>query len=137
MYYIKNKMKNSKFIMLNYLYYLSLVVLIIVYLFPGSLIGYFLYGNFEKQPDLILNPIGTSINHLIYFLWLTILSFLINSKDYNLFNNLYFLFILSIGLELLHLFIPNRAFEYYDLIANISGIIIGLIIYKIFLWLKK
>tara|TARA_B100000579_G_C22755356_1_gene816152 strand:+ start:469 stop:861 length:393 start_codon:yes stop_codon:yes gene_type:complete len=130
-------MKNSKFIMLNYLYYLSLVVLIIVYLFPGSLIGYFLYGNFEKQPDLILNPIGTSINHLIYFLWLTILSFLINSKDYNLFNNLYFLFILSIGLELLHLFIPNRAFEYYDLIANISGIIIGLIIYKIFLWLKK
>ena len=130
-------MKNSKFIMLNYLYYLSLVVLIIVYLFPGSLIGYFLYGNFEKQPDLILNPIGTSINHLIYFLWLTILSFSINSKDYNLFNNLYFLFILSIGLELLHLFIPNRAFEYYDLIANISGIIIGFIIYKIFLWLKK
>ena len=130
-------MKNSKFIMLNYLYYLSLVVLIIVYLFPGSLIGYFLYGNFEKQPDLILNPIGTSINHLIYFLWLTILSFLINSKDYNLFNNLYFLFILSIGLELLHLFIPNRAFEYYDLIANILGIIIGLMVYKIFLWLKK
>ena len=130
-------MKNSKFIMLNYLYYLSLVVLIIVYLFPGSLIGYFLYGNFEKQPDLILNPIGTSINHLIYFLWLTILSFLINSKDYNLFNNLYFLFILSIGLELLHLFIPNRAFEYYDLIANIIGIIIGLMVYKIFLWLKK
>jgi len=130
-------MKNSKFIMLNYLYYLSLVVLIIVYLFPGSLIGYFLYGNFEKQPDLILNPIGTSINHLIYFLWLTILSFSINSKDYNLFNNLYFLFILSIGLELLHLFIPNRAFEYYDLIANIIGIIIGLMVYKIFLWLKK
>ena len=130
-------MKNSKFIMLNYLYYLSLVVLIIVYLFPGSLIGYFLYGNFEKQPDLILNPIGTSINHLIYFLWLTILSFSINSKDYNLFNNLYFLFILSIGLELLHLFIPNRAFEYYDLIANILGIIIGLMVYKIFLWLKK
>ena len=130
-------MKNSKFIMLNYLYYLSLVVLVIVYLFPGSLIGYFLYGSFEKQPDLISNPIGTSINHLIYFLWLTILSFLINSKDYNLFNNLYFLFILSIGLELLHLFIPNRAFEYYDLIANILGIIIGLMIYKIFLWLKK
>ena len=130
-------MKNSKFIMLNYLYYLSLVVLVIVYLFPGSLIGYFLYANFEKQPDLILNPIGTSINHLIYFLWLTILSFLINSKDYNLFNNLYFLFILSIGLELLHLFIPNRAFEYYDLIANILGIIIGLMVYKIFLWLKK
>ena len=130
-------MKNSKFIMLNYLYYLSLVVLIIVYLFPGSLIGYFLYGSFEKQPDLISNPIGTSINHLIYFLWLTILSFLINSKDYNLFNNLYFLFILSIGLELLHLLIPNRAFEYYDLIANILGIIIGLMVYKIFLWLKK
>ena len=130
-------MKNSKFITLKYLYYLSLVVLLVVYLFPGSLIGYFLYGNFEKQPDLISNPIGTSINHLIYFLWLVILAFIINSKDNNIFNNIYFLFFLSISLELLHLFIPNRAFEYYDLIANMLGVIIGFTIYKIFLWLKS
>ena len=81
-------MKNSKFVTLNYLYYLSLVVLLVVYLFPGSLIGYFLYGSLEKQPDLISNPMGTSINHLIYFLWLTILAFMNNTKDKNMFNNL-------------------------------------------------
>ena len=130
-------MKNSKFVTLKYLYYLSLVVLLIVYLFPGSLIGYFLYGSLEKQPDLISNPMGTSINHLIYFLWLTILAFMNNTKDKNIFNNIYSLFLLSISLELLHLFIPNRAFEYYDLIANMLGVITGFTIYKIFLWLKN
>tara|TARA_B100000614_G_C14120063_1_gene315344 strand:- start:89 stop:481 length:393 start_codon:yes stop_codon:yes gene_type:complete len=130
-------MKNSKFVTLKYLYYLSLVVLLIVYLFPGSLIGYFLYGSLEKQPDLISNPMGTSINHLIYFLWLTILAFMNNTKNKNMFNNIYSLFLLSISLELLHLFIPNRAFEYYDLIANMLGVIIGFTIYKIFLWLKN
>ena len=130
-------MKNSKFVTLNYLYYLSLVVLLVVYLFPGSLIGYFLYGSLEKQPDLISNPMGTSINHLIYFLWLTILAFMNNTKDKNMFNNIYSLFLLSISLELLHLFIPNRAFEYYDLIANMLGVITGFTIYKIFLWLKN
>ena len=130
-------MKNSKFVTLNYLYYLSLVVLLVVYLFPGSLIGYFLYGSLEKQPDLISNPMGTSINHLIYFLWLTILAFMNNTKDKKMFNNIYSLFLLSISLELLHLFIPNRAFEYYDLIANMLGVITGFTIYKIFLWLKN
>ena len=66
MYYIKVKMKNSIFIILKYLYNLSLIILLILYLFPGSLIGYFLYGNLNKQPDLISNPIGTSINHLFF-----------------------------------------------------------------------
>ena len=65
-------MKNTIFKLLEYLYYFSLVSLFILYLFPGSLIGYFLYGNFAQQPDLIPNPIGTSINHLIFFTFLLI-----------------------------------------------------------------
>ena len=56
-------MKNSILYSFKYLFYFSLIVLLILYLFPGSLIGYILYGNFGKQPDLISNPIGTSINH--------------------------------------------------------------------------
>ena len=57
-------MKNIFFSTSKYLFYFSFIILLILYLFPGSLIGYFLYGNLGKQPDFISNPIGTSINHL-------------------------------------------------------------------------
>ena len=70
-------MKNIIFEVIKYTYYLSLIALLILYLFPGSLIGFFLYGDLGKQPDLIHNPIGTSINHLIFFFYLGILSFVI------------------------------------------------------------
>ena len=43
----------------------------------------FLYGNLGKQPDLIANPIGTSINHLIFFSYITILAiYKIKKKKY-------------------------------------------------------
>ena len=60
-------MKNTIFKLTEYVYYFSLLVLLILYLFPGSLIGYFLYSNLGQQPNLINNPIGTSINHLFFF----------------------------------------------------------------------
>ena len=41
----------------RYLYYFFSYRLINLYLFPGSLIGYFLYGDFQSiQPDFIPNP---------------------------------------------------------------------------------
>ena len=66
-------MKNNVLKMIKYLYYFSLIALLILYLFPGSLIGYLLYGDLGKQPDFIPNPIGTSINHLLAFLYLSML----------------------------------------------------------------
>ena len=80
MYYINLLMKNNIFKIIEYLYYFSLIVLFILYLFPGSLIGYFLYGNLGQQPNLIPNPIGTSINHLIYFSYITLLASIIAAK---------------------------------------------------------
>ena len=130
-------MKNNLLIILKYLYYFSLCGLLVLYLFPGSLVGFFLYGDIGKQPDLILNPIGTSINHLIYFFWITILAKNIKIKKYYLLNNINFILFLSIFLEISHFAIPNRSYETYDLIANISGIFFALFIYKIYIWLKK
>ena len=124
-------MKNIIFKLLEYLYYFSLATLLILYLFPGSLIGYLLYENLGQQPDLIPNPIGTSINHLIYFSYITLLALIIRTKAINIFTNYKTLIILSIILELLHTIIPNRAFETYDLIANVLGVIIILILKKI------
>ena len=62
-----------KISIVRYLYYLSFLGLLILYLFPGSLIGYFLFGDFGKQPDFIPNPLGTSINHALAFFYLTII----------------------------------------------------------------
>ena len=116
-------MKNNIFKSFVYLYYLSLVVLLIIYLFPGSIIGYLLYGDLGKQPNFVNNPIGTSINHFFYFSYLTFLGLIYNLGERKFINSFLFLFILSFFLELLHFFIPNRAFELNDLLANIIGVL--------------
>ena len=121
-------MKNSILYSFKYLFYFSLIVLLILYLFPGSLIGYILYGNFGKQPDLISNPIGTSINHLIFFFYVSIIGFIFRINQKTFLNSFSFLFLVSITLELLHYIIPNRAFELNDLYANSAGVVLASLI---------
>ena len=127
-------MKNTIFKLLEYSYYFSLLILFILYLFPGSLIGYLLYGNLGQQPNLISNPIGTSINHLIFFFYLTILGLVVRLKYQNFLNGFTFLFSLSILLELAHCLIPIRAFEFYDLFANSAGVVI---VFLLIILIKK
>jgi len=129
-------MKNTIFKLLKYSYYFSLVVLFILYLFPGSLIGYFIYGNLSQQPDLIPNPIGTSINHLISFIFLSSLAFIVRVREIKFINSFKFLFFTSILLEIFHYFIPNRAFEYYDLFANFTGVILAYLFIQFILKIK-
>ena len=124
-------MKNNILILIIYLYYLSLVFLLIIYLFPGSIIGYLLYGNLYLQPNFINNPIGTSINHFFYFTYLTFLGLIYSLRKKNFINSFLFLFTLSILLELLHFFIPNRAFELNDLLANNAGVVSVLFLFKL------
>ena len=125
-------MKNNIFSIIKYLFYFSLIILLILYLFPGSLIGYILYGNLGRQPDFISNPIGTSINHLIFFFYLSILGFIFRSNQKKFVNSFIFLFLISIISELLHYFIPNRAFELIDLYANSLGVLLAFFILKFF-----
>ena len=129
-------MKNNLFKLIEFLYYLSLLVLFILYLFPGSLIGYFVYNDSSQQPNLVNNPIGTSINHLFFFIYLSILSFIIRFRNKKLINSFQFLFFISISLELLHCIIPNRAFQYYDLFANIAGVLFVYLLSYLF-FIKK
>tara|TARA_Y100001970_G_scaffold290327_1_gene423721 strand:- start:498 stop:893 length:396 start_codon:yes stop_codon:yes gene_type:complete len=130
-------MKNTIFKLTEYVYYFSLVALLILYLFPGSLIGYFLYGNLGQQPNLITNPIGTSINHLIFFSYITLLAITIRPRVKNIFTSYKVILFISFILEILHLIIPNRAFEFYDLIANIFGVVIVLLINSFTKWSKS
>jgi hypothetical protein len=127
-------MKNTIFKLTEYIYYFSLLVLFILYLFPGSLIGYFLYGNLGQQPNLIANPIGTSINHLIFFSYITILATIVRLRVKNIFNSYKVILFISCIAEILHLIVPNRAFELYDLIANIAGVVIILLFNRFIKW---
>ena len=124
-------MKNTIYKVIKYTYYLSLIALLLLYLFPGSLFGFFLYGDLGKQPKLISNPIGTSINHLIFFFCLSILGFINYIKHKKVIFSFTFLFCVSIIFELLHSIIPNRAFEISDLFANSLGVIFAFFIFKI------
>ena len=118
----------------RFLYYFSLLGLLILYLFPGSLIGYFIYGNLGRQPDLIPNPLGTSINHALAFLYLTILGLVSYFNKTSFRQVLFFLIALSLFSELSHLVIPNRSFQYLDIFANLLGTLAAIVI--IFLYRK-
>ena len=121
----------------RYLYYFSLTGLLILYLFPGSLIGYFLYGNFSRQPDFIPNPLGTSINHALAFFYLSLLGLISFMKETNFKQNLIFLLILSVISELSHLIIPNRSFQSLDLFANLLGTLLAIVIIFFYKRLKN
>ena len=130
-------MKNNVLKLIKYLYYFSLIALFILYLFPGSLVGYLFYGDFGKQPDLISNPIGTSINHALAFLCLSMLGLISYMRDKRFNQNMILLISLSIILELTHYIIPNRSFEFLDLFANLLGTLIAIFIIIFYKKYKK
>ena len=115
----------------------SVLFLIIISLFPGSLLGYFFYGDFGKQPDVIENPFGTTINHFICYFYVSLLGLIVYLKEENFKNLVYGLLFLSIILELLHFIVPNRSFQTEDLLGNIFGVIVAYSAVKIYLFFKK
>ena len=121
----------------RYLYYFSLTGLLILYLFPGSLIGYFLYEDLGRQPDLISNPLGTSINHALAFFYLSILGLISYMRETSFNQTIIFLLALSIVLELSHLIIPNRSFQSSDLFANLLGTLLAIVVIFFYKRLKN
>ena len=111
-------------------FYSANIILIILYLFPGSILGWFLYNDHLIQPQITRDFIISS-NHVYAFALLTSLGVFSfhNTKKINFL--IFYLFLLSIILELFHIIIPNRGFEMSDLIGNIVGVILAILIYKI------
>ena len=124
-------------LILKYIFHFSVLFLIIISLWPGSLLGFLFYDDWGKQPDLVENPFGTAINHFIYYIYLSLLGFFIYLKNENFKKLVYGLFFLSITLELLHFMIPNRSFELADLVANIFGVTVAYSVIKIYLFINK
>ena len=122
---------------LKSIFHISVLFLIIISLYPGSLLGYFFYGDWGQQPNLIKNPFGTTINHFIYYFYVSLLGFFLYSRSENFTKLVYGLFFLSAILELFHFIIPNRSFQLGDLIGNILGVVVAYSVLKIYLFFNK
>jgi VanZ family protein len=111
-------------------FYFANIVLMIFYLYPGSILGCFLYNDCYIQPQITQDFI-VSANHVYAFILLTSLGVFSfhNTKKINFL--IFYLFLLSIILELFHIIIPVRAFEVSDLFGNIVGVILVVFIYKV------
>ena len=106
------------------------LILIILYLYPGSIFGHLLYGDSSLQPQITRDFIISS-NHLYVFIVLSALGIIAYQDTRKIKIVTIYLFLLSIFLELAHIIIPVRGFEWTDLFGNITGVIFVIIIYKI------
>ena len=115
------------------IFYITNFILILLYLFPGSLIGCYLYDDCKLQPQITPDFI-ISTNHLYAFAFLSFIAFLTFKKTDKITLVTLYLIIISIVLELFHHFVPERSFEYSDLFGNLIGVIIIIIFFNL---LKK
>ena len=115
------------------IFYIINFVLILLYLFPGSLIGCFLYDDCKLQPQITPDFI-ISTNHLYAFAFLSLIAFLTFKKTDKITFIILYLITISVVLELFHHFVPDRSFEYSDLFGNLIGVIIIIIFFNL---LKK
>jgi len=111
-------------------FYSANTILITLYLFPGSILGWLLYDDHLIQPQITRDFVISS-NHVYAFILLSSLGVFSyhNTKKINFLS--VYLFLLSIFLELFHIIIPNRGFEMSDLFGNIVGVILVILIYKV------
>ena len=112
----------------KFFFYLCNFILIVLYLFPGSVLGWFLYNDISLQPQITPNFIVSS-NHVYAFLTLSFVGFFTHKKIEQFKPLSIYLIFLSIILEILHNFIPDRSFEFPDLFGNLVGVIIVIIIF--------
>ena len=117
----------------KYIFFILNFFLIFLYLFPGSLLGLFIYNDLSLQPQITPDFI-ISTNHLYAFLITSTVGFLTYNKSNQFIYISFYLIILALILEVLHYFIPKRTFQFSDLFGNLLGVLIMLIL---FYFLKK
>ena len=130
-----NNSKLSKLININFvkiIFHIFNILLIIFYLYPGSILGCILYKDCKIQPQLTPDFIVSS-NHVYIFILIPLLGLTAYSNR----KIIIYFFLLSIFLEFTHLINPVRSFEMQDLGGNIIGVAISYIIFLLFKFRKK
>ena len=117
------------------IFHISNMALIILYLYPGSILGWLIYSDFRKQPQITENFLNISSSHIYAFIILSLLGLIsyYNKKDNFLFI---YLFSISLILEFLQIFIPKRRFEYPDLFGNFLGVSLIFILFQLYRFFK-
>jgi hypothetical protein len=105
------------------IFYCSNFFLTLLYLFPGSLLGLIIYNDKKIQPQITSDFIVSS-NHFYVFVLISVMGFLSFVKEKQIKALMIYLIFLSITLEIFHLIIPERSFQWSDLFGNLFGVII-------------
>ena len=105
------------------IFYFLNFFLIFLYLFPGSLLGFIIYDNINKQPQITSDFIISS-NHFYVFFIISFIGLLSFVKEKQIKALLIYLISLSVIIEFFHLFIPERSFQWSDLFGNLFGVIV-------------
>ncbi len=112
------------------IFYLINFLLIILYIFPGSLLGCIFLNDCKIQPQITADFI-ISTNHLYTFAFISIIGLYTFTKSNQIKYLIFYLIFLSIILEIFHLIIPERSFQFVDLFGNLLGVIIVIFIYSL------
>ena len=102
--------------------------LIFLYLFPGSFFGCIFLGNCKTQPQITPDFAIISSNHFYAFFLISIIGYFTFLKSKKIKFLIIYLIFLSIFLETLHLVIPERSFQWSDLVGNLCGVLIVIFI---------
>ena len=106
-------------------FYLWFSFIFLVSIYPGNLINLVLIG------DPTTHPGGDKVSHFLTYFVLGVL-FNLSYKKNSFFKVMIgFLIFFSILMELLHMIIPNRFYENFDLLMNFLGLVIGIYIINI------
>jgi len=111
------------------------IIFIILYVYPGSILGFIINKDFSKQPQITSDFMLISSNHVYAFIVLSLTGILSYFNVQKVI--IFYLFFISIILELFHLLIPNRSFQFSDLFGNIIGVLISLLILIIINFWRK
>ena len=122
---------------LRILFHILILILIIFSLYPGSILGFLLYGDIRLQPQVTKDFLYISSNHLYVYFLISTLGFFSYLRDRKFKLVVIYLFFLSIILEVTHLVISERFFQIEDLTGNILGVLIAYIIVLIYKFWRK
>tara|TARA_S200000501_G_C20815696_1_gene740461 strand:- start:1326 stop:1625 length:300 start_codon:yes stop_codon:yes gene_type:complete len=86
-----------------------------------------LYGNKEIQPQITPDFIISS-NHFYVFILISIIGFFTFLKSKQIKYLILYLIFLSLILEVFHLIIPERFFQWSDLFGNLFGVVVVIFI---------
>ena len=110
------------------IFYFINVCLIFLYLFPGSIFGCIFLDDCKRQPQITPDLAIISSNHFYAFLIISIIGFFTYSKKKDLKFLIIYLILSSILLEILHLVIPERSFQWSDLVGNFIAVVVVIFI---------